>query len=287
MRIKRLQLVGFKSCMERAVLEFPRGITGVVGPNGCGKSNIVDALRWVLGEQSARHLRGQTMEDVIFAGNERYGALGGAEVSIVFDNEEGLPHLDASAPEDEPTIAAALRDAPEIEVTRRLFRSGESEYAINGRSCRLRDITELFLGTGVGTKAYSIVEQGRVGQIVGAKPEELRLYIEEAAGTTLYRSRKLAAERKIERTRNMPGLVAQQRVHRGVVPEEVAVLLAFGVEARVKVGPTAAGFKDANVPGKVGVQGERQLAQKHPKTGARHFKMRDHAQGVDAGVCAA
>ena len=188
--------------MERAVLEFPRGITGVVGPNGCGKSNIVDALRWVLGEQSARHLRGQTMEDVIFAGNERYGALGGAEVSIVFDNEEGLPHLDASAPEDEPTIAAALRDTPEIEVTRRLFRSGESEYAINGRSCRLRDITELFLGTGVGTKAYSIVEQGRVGQIVGAKPEELRLYIEEAAGTTLYRSRKLAAERKIERTRN-------------------------------------------------------------------------------------
>src|SRR5262245_39038676 len=188
--------------MERTVLEFPRGITGVVGPNGCGKSNIVDALRWVLGEQSARHLRGQTMEDVIFAGNERFGPLGAAEVTIVFDNEERLPHVVEEDPDDEPSIAHALRDVPAIQVTRRLFRSGESEYLINGRQCRLRDITELFLGTGVGTKAYSIIEQGRVGQIVGAKPEELRLFIEEAAGTTLYRSRKIAAERKIERTRD-------------------------------------------------------------------------------------
>ncbi len=188
--------------MERTVLEFPRGITGVVGPNGCGKSNIVDALRWVLGEQSAKHLRGQTMEDVIFAGNERYGPLGAAEVTITFDNDGSLEHIEAESVDDEPDIAAALKDVPEIEVTRRLYRSGESEYQINGRPCRLRDITELFLGTGVGTKAYSIIEQGRVGQIVGAKPEELRLFIEEAAGTTLYRSRKLAAERKIERTRN-------------------------------------------------------------------------------------
>jgi chromosome segregation protein len=188
--------------MERTVLEFPRGITGIVGPNGCGKSNIVDALRWVLGEQSAKHLRGQTMEDVICSGNERFGPLGLAEVVITFDNDGSLEHLDAERVDDEPDIAAALKDAPEIEVTRRLYRSGESEYQINGRTCRLRDITELFLGTGVGTKAYSIIEQGRVGQIVGAKPEELRLFIEEAAGTTLYRSRKLAAERKIERTHN-------------------------------------------------------------------------------------
>jgi len=201
-RIKRLQLHGFKSCKDRAILDFPHGITGIVGPNGCGKSNIVDALRWVLGEQSAKHLRGESMEDVIFAGNERHGPLGVAEVTITFDNEEQLPHIQESDSEDEPSIAASLRTAPEIEITRRLFRSGESEYLMNGRPCRLRDITELFLGTGVGTKAYSIIEQGRVGQIVGAKPEELRLYVEEAAGTTLYRSRKLAAERKIERTRN-------------------------------------------------------------------------------------
>ena len=183
------------------MLEFPRGITGIVGPNGCGKSNIVDALRWVLGEQSAKHLRGQVMEDVIFAGNDRYAPLGLAEVSITLDTDGPLPTIAES--DDEPSpIASIVKEAAEIEVTRRLFRSGESEYAVNGRTCRLRDITELFLGTGVGTKAYSIIEQGRVGQIVNAKPDEVRLFIEEAAGTTLYRARKLAAERKIERTRN-------------------------------------------------------------------------------------
>jgi len=203
-RIKRLQLIGFKSCMESTVLDFPRGVTGIVGPNGCGKSNIVDALRWVLGEQSAKHLRGQSMDDVIFAGNERYAPLGFAEVSITLDTDGALPTIaePESGDEHASAILAALKDAPEIEVTRRLFRSGESEYLINGRACRLRDITELFLGTGVGTKAYSIIEQGRVGQIVNAKPDEIRLFIEEAAGTTLYRSRKLAAERKIERTKS-------------------------------------------------------------------------------------
>lgn len=224
MRIKKLQLVGFKSSMERTVLDLPAGITGVVGPNGCGKSNIVDAIRWALGEQSAQHLRGVIMEDVIFKGTERYGPLSYAEAILTLDNEEPLPAVaeerlnpgqgkaeprgqasdgHEQGPEaDEPSILEIIGDAPEIEITRRLHRSGESEYLINGRVCRLRDIKELFLGTGVGSKAYSIIEQGRVGQIVGAKPEDLRLFIEEAAGTTLYRSRKLAAERKIERTRN-------------------------------------------------------------------------------------
>ncbi|RMD83337.1 MAG: chromosome segregation protein SMC, partial [Candidatus Dadabacteria bacterium] len=203
MRIKRLQLVGFKSCLDRTVLEFPRGITGIVGPNGCGKSNIVDALRWVLGEQSAKQLRGQTMEDLIFAGNDRHAPVGMAEVTVVFDNESRLGHIRSGGEdEEEPAIAAALRDAAEIEVRRRIFRSGESEYYLNGRPCRLRDITDLFLGTGVSNRAYSIIEQGRVVQLVNAKPEELRVFIEEAAGTTLYRSRKLAAERKIERTRD-------------------------------------------------------------------------------------
>jgi chromosome segregation protein len=204
-RIKRLELSGFKSSKDRTVLEFPDGITGIVGPNGCGKSNIVDALRWVLGEQSARQLRGRSMEDVIFIGNQHYGPLGMAEVTIVLDNENGLEavHPDHSEQvEEESEVVRALRKVPELQVTRRLYRSGESEYLINERPCRLRDITELFLGTGVGTKAYSIVEQGRVGQIIGAKPDELRLFIEEAAGTTLYRSRKVAAERKIERTRD-------------------------------------------------------------------------------------
>ncbi len=179
-------------------------MTGVVGPNGCGKSNIVDAIRWVMGEQSPKQLRGQTMEDLIFAGNDRHPPLGFAEVSVVFDNEGRLSHLRGGGEEDgeEPAVAAVLRDAPEIEVRRRVYRSGESEYFLNGRPCRLRDITDLFLGSGVGNRAYSIIEQGRVVQLVNAKPEDLRIFIEEAAGTTLYRSRKQAAERKIERTRD-------------------------------------------------------------------------------------
>ena len=206
MRIKRLELLGFKSCMDKTVLEFPGGITGIVGPNGCGKSNIVDAIRWVLGEQSVKQLRGQAMGDVIFAGNETKGPLGMAEVTVAFDNEDPVPTVSDPAVHDEdglaPGLRALLQKAPEIQLTRRLYRSGESEYRINGTICRLRDITELFLGTGVGSKAYSIIEQGRVVQIVSCKPEELRLLIEEAAGTTLYRSRKLAAERKIDRTRD-------------------------------------------------------------------------------------
>ncbi|HIF63535.1 MAG TPA: chromosome segregation protein SMC [Deltaproteobacteria bacterium] len=206
MRIKRLELNGFKSCMNRTVLDFPSGVTGIVGPNGCGKSNIVDAIRWVLGEQSARHLRGQSMEDVIFAGNDNHASLGAAEVTIVFDNEEAF-HLDADQEELVAEAVAAVRDAAEIQVTRRLFRSGESEYLLNGAKCRLRDITDMFLGTGVGSKAYSIIEQGRVGRIIESKPDELRLLIEEAAGTTLYRSRRLAAERRIERTKENLGRV--------------------------------------------------------------------------------
>jgi chromosome segregation protein len=233
-RIKRLQLAGFKSCMERTTLDFPRGITGIVGPNGCGKSNIVDALRWVLGEQSAKHLRGAVMEDVIFSGNERFAPLGMAEVTITLDNEGPLPSIATDSEEigGEPSpIVALLREASEIEVTRRLYRSGESEYLINGRPCRLRDITELFLGTGVGTKAYSIIEQGRVGQIVNAKPEELRLFVEEAAGTTLYRARKLAAERKIERTRNnllrVSDIVAELERQAGTLRRQVRGALRY------------------------------------------------------------
>ncbi len=187
MRLKSLEMVGFKSFAQRTVVQFPRGITAVVGPNGCGKSNIVDALRWVMGEQSARHLRGHTMEDVIFNGSESLAQTGMAEVSLVLDNEEGRG-------------PAEYNGFTEIMITRRLFRSGESEYAINKVPSRLKDIIELFLGTGVGSKAYSIVEQGRVDEMVNAKPEERRALIEEAAGTSKYKGRKLIAERKLERT---------------------------------------------------------------------------------------
>src|SRR2546426_2463822 len=205
MRIKQIELNGFKSFMERTVLELPAGVTAVVGPNGCGKSNIVDAIRWVLGEQSPRHLRGEAMEDVIFTGNTENGPLGMAEVALLLEREEadfargGEPDAEGEGAAD--GLPPELATASEILVSRRYFRSGESEYFINRAPCRLKDITELFLGTGVGTKAYAIIEQGRVDQLVNAKPEELRLFIEEAAGTTRFRSRKVAAERKMERTR--------------------------------------------------------------------------------------
>jgi chromosome segregation protein len=188
MRIKRLDITGFKSFMDRSAFAFGDGITGVVGPNGCGKSNVVDALRWVMGEQSAKALRGRGMEDVIFNGSESQGALSMAEVSLTLSIETA----DALAPQ--------YAGYPELTVTRRLFRSGESEYLINKTACRLLDIVELFLGTGVGTRAYSIIEQGRVGLIVSSKPEDRRFLIEEAAGVTKYKSRRRAAERKMEAT---------------------------------------------------------------------------------------
>jgi chromosome segregation protein len=188
MRIKRLDITGFKSFMERSIFSFDDGVTGIVGPNGCGKSNVVDAIRWAMGEQSAKNLRGRGMEDVIFNGSENKPPLSMAEVSITFTVEE------------QDQLAPQYQGFPEITVTRRLFRSGESEYLINKTVCRLLDITEMLLGTGVGTKAYSIIEQGRVGLIVSSKPEDRRSIIEEAAGITKYKARRKAAERKMEAT---------------------------------------------------------------------------------------
>jgi len=187
MRLKSLEIVGFKSFVDRTVVNFEEGITGVVGPNGCGKSNIVDAIRWVMGEQSAKHLRGGSMEDVIFSGSETRPTTNMAQVFLTFDNSDGRA----------PAEYAGLT---EIQIGRRLYRSGESEYFINKANCRLKDIIDLFLDTGVGAKAYSIVEQGMVGQVIGAKPVDRRTLIEEAAGISKFKSRKEAALRKIEST---------------------------------------------------------------------------------------
>lgn len=192
MHIKKLEISGFKSFVDRTAIHFDHDVIAVVGPNGCGKSNIVDAIRWCMGEQSAKHLRGRAMEDVIFNGSESRPPNGLAEVTLTFDNSD--PKYRANVPPE-------VREFPELSVTRRLFRDGTSEYLINKTQVRLRDVTELFLGTGVGTKAYSIVEQGRIGQIVSARPEDRRLYIEEAAGITKYRQRRRQAERKMELTR--------------------------------------------------------------------------------------
>jgi chromosome segregation protein len=187
MKIKKIEVYGFKSFSEKIEIDFPPGVTAVVGPNGCGKSNVVDAIRWALGEQSPRQLRGKTMEDVIFNGSEGRKQQGMAEVVLTFSNENGHP-------------VAEYLDFTEISVGRRLFRSGESEYSINKVPCRLKDITDIFLGTGVGHRAYSIVEQGKMDFVLNAKPEERRILIEEAAGITKYKDRKAAALRKMEAT---------------------------------------------------------------------------------------
>lgn len=199
MRLKRLEIYGFKSFPARTTLEFAPGVTAVVGPNGCGKSNVVDAIRWVLGEQSPRLLRGSQMADVLFQGSERLPASNVAEVSLTLevDGSVGEEGLAGGA----GRVAEVVRQFGEVKITRRLFRSGEAEYLINGRPCRMKDVTDMFLGSGVGARSYAIIEQGRVEQLITAKPEDRRLWIEEAAGTTLFRTRKLAAERKMERTR--------------------------------------------------------------------------------------
>jgi len=195
LKIKRIEICGFKSFVDKTTISFPDPITSIVGPNGCGKSNIVDAIRWVMGEQSAKHLRGRAMEDVIFAGSESRGPAGLAEVSLTFDATALQPDV---APGGVPWGAAAPED---IVVTRRLYRDGNSEYLLNGVPSRLRDVVEFFLGTGVGSKAYAIIEQGRIGFIVSSRPEDRRGLIDEAAGITRYKSKKKAAERRMDSTR--------------------------------------------------------------------------------------
>lgn len=183
MYLKRLDLQGFKSFPEKVKLEFNQGVTAVVGPNGSGKSNVSDAVRWVLGEQRAKSLRGDKMEDVIFAGTENRKPLGFAEVSITIDNQDQKLPLEYT----------------EVQVTRRVFRSGESEYRINGTACRLKDIQELFMDTGVGREGYSIIGQGRIDEILSAKGDERRRIFEEAAGIVKYKTRRNEATSKLEK----------------------------------------------------------------------------------------
>jgi chromosome segregation protein len=187
MKLKKLEINGFKSFVDKARIQFPPGISAVVGPNGCGKSNIIDAIKWVMGEQSVKQLRGKSMEDVIFSGSNGKPALNMAEVSLTLANDNG------SAPEE-------LKDFTEIMLTRRLYRSGESGYFINKQPCRLKDIHNIFLGSGLSSKSYAVIQQGSIGAMTDAGPEERRVIIEEAAGVTRYKTRKKEAISKVKAT---------------------------------------------------------------------------------------
>ena len=186
MRLKKLEIYGFKSFADRTEITFEQGITGIVGPNGCGKSNISDAVRWVLGEQSAKTLRGAKMEDVIFGGTEKRRRLSYCEVALVFDNQDRALPLDFG----------------EVAVSRRVYRSGESEYAINRTPCRLRDVVDLFRDTGIGKEGYSLIGQGRIDELLSAKSEDRRQIFEEAAGIVKYKVRKAEAQKRMENTRD-------------------------------------------------------------------------------------
>ena len=184
MYLKSLTLKGFKSFADRAHMTFEPGLTVIVGPNGSGKSNISDSILWVLGEQSAKQLRGQAMEDVIFSGSSARKPVGVAEVTLVLDNSDHMLPVDFD----------------EVAITRRMYRSGESEYLINSSPCRLMDIQDILHDSGLGKDTHSIISQGKLDAILQSRPEERRALIEEAAGISKFRHRKEEAERKLERT---------------------------------------------------------------------------------------
>ena len=189
MHFKKLIVSGFKSFADKVVLHFDEGITGIVGPNGSGKSNVIDAVRWVMGEQNAKYLRGQVATDIIFAGSDKRKAMTMAEVTLVFDNRDASPFC---PPE--------YRHEPEISLTRRLYSHGEREYFINRKRCRLKDIVNFFATTGLGGRSYSMIQQGQVDRILNAKPEDVREILEEAAGTTVFKTRRDAALKKLQST---------------------------------------------------------------------------------------
>jgi chromosome segregation protein len=242
MRLQRLEIAGFKSFPDRSELTFDDGVTAIVGPNGCGKSNLVDALTWVLGEQSAKSLRGDRMEDVIFGGSDARKPTGAAEVKLKL---AGVAARIPMSPPPRPTgpVGAPITpsgellsgvvvddDTPlvvrDVELMRRLYRSGESEYLIDGESCRLRDVQDLLMDAGLGVKGYAVIEQGKIGQILSAKPTERRQLIEEAAGVTKFKSRRRAAELKLEAARQnltrVDDIIFEVEKQRGTLKRQAA-----------------------------------------------------------------
>lgn len=202
MRLKQIKLSGFKSFVDSTTVPFPQQMTAVVGPNGCGKSNVIDAVRWVLGESSAKNLRGDAMTDVIFNGSAQRKPVSQASVELVFENTEGR-------------VAGNLADRSEISVKRIVTRDAQSNYFLNGSKCRRRDITDIFLGTGLGPRSYAIIEQGMISRLIESKPQELRVFIEEAAGISKYKERRRDTENRIKHTRDNLDRLADVREELG------------------------------------------------------------------------
>ena len=189
MRLSKIKLAGFKSFVDPTTINLSSNLTGIVGPNGCGKSNVIDAVRWVMGESSAKHLRGSSMEDVIFNGSSSRKPIGMAMVELIFDNSAGK-------------LEGQFAQYSEISVKRSVTRDGHSKYSLNGTRCRRRDVADLFLGTGLGPRSYAIIEQGMISRLIEAKPEELRVFLEEAAGISKYKERRRETENRIRHTRD-------------------------------------------------------------------------------------
>ena len=181
MRLKSIKLAGFKSFVDPTTVNFSTNMSAVVGPNGCGKSNIIDAVRWVMGESSAKNLRGESMTDVIFNGSVNRKPIGQASIELIFDNGDG-------------SLGGEYAAFSEISIKRKVSRDGQSDYFLNGQKCRRRDITDIFLGTGLGPRSYAIIEQGMISKLIEAKPDELRVFIEEAAGISKYKERRRETE---------------------------------------------------------------------------------------------
>ena len=189
MRLEKIKLAGFKSFVDPTTVLFPSNLAGVVGPNGCGKSNVIDAVRWVMGEISAKMLRGESMADVIFNGSTGRKPVGTATIELVFDNSDG-------------GAGGEYAEFSQIAVKRQVSRDGQSSYFLNGSRCRRRDIQDLFLGTGLGPRSYAIIEQGMISRLIEAKPEDLRLFLEEAAGISKYKERRRETENRMRHTRD-------------------------------------------------------------------------------------
>ena len=198
MRLSSIKMAGFKSFVDPTTFHAPTNLIGVVGPNGCGKSNIIDAVRWVMGEGSAKVLRGESMSDVIFSGSSGRKPVGTATVELVFDNSEGR-------------VGARFAGYNEISLKRQVSRDGVSVYYLNGSRCRRKDVRDLLLGTGLGSRSYSIIEQGMISEVVEARPEEIRGHLEEAAGISKYKERRRETERRINHTRDNLARLADLR----------------------------------------------------------------------------